>query len=411
MLQGRKFMAGVVRPFSRTLTAVCLAGLGWAFSFGLGAPLAALWMRDSGCSAKIVGLNTSIYFLGAAAAALWAPSLMKRFGRWCITGGILVDALCTALFPLSPGLTLWFLLRLFGGVASAVCLIPMETLINHNASSERRARDFGIYALCVALGVGLGTLVGLPLYGWSPRLAFALGGLAALPAVLIAHWGLPGSIGATEEESHGARPSLMHNRLSLGASWVQGFLEGGMITFLSIHLLTLGYAEAQVGGLMAALFLGVVLFQTPSAWLADRFGRLRVLAAFHGILLLGLACLPFCTGPVAVGGWLFVVGGCCAALYPLGLALLGERTAPAALARANAWYLACNCVGSLTGPCLIGAAIDFFHSQAALFAVGVAAVAAVLAFWAAGALAAGSTDESTANNHSGQADPPRRMAG
>ena len=102
----------------------------------------------------------------------------------------------------------------------------------------------------------------------------------------------------------------MRNRLSLGASWVQGFLEGGMLTFLSIHLLTLGYEEAQVGGLMAALFLGVVLFQTPSAWLADRFGRLRVLAAFHGVLLIGLACLPFCTGPVAVAAWLFVVGGC-----------------------------------------------------------------------------------------------------
>ena len=184
-----------------------------------------------------------------------------------------------------------------------------------------------------------------------------------------------------------------------------------MLTFLSIHLLTLGYDEAQVGGLMAALFLGVVLFQTPSAWLADRFGRLRVLAAFHGVLLLGLVCLPFCSGPVAVGGWLFVVGGCCAALYPLGLALLGERTPPAALARANAWYLACNCVGSLTGPVLIGAAIDFFQSQIALFAVGVAAVASVLMAWAAGSFAVGGAKGSPENARSGEAEPSRRMAG
>jgi MFS family permease len=405
------FMAGIARTSPRPLAAVCLAGLGWAFSFGVGAPLAALWMRDAGCSAKIVGLNTSVYFLGAAAAALWAPALMKKAGRWCITLGILVDALSTALFPLAPGLIAWFLLRLLGGVASAVCLIPMETLINHNASPERRARDFGIYAFCVALGVGLGTLVGLPLYAWSPRLAFALGGLAALPAALIAHWGLPRALGSVDEETRGARPSMLRNRLSLGASWVQGFLEGGMLTFLSIHLLTLGYEEAEVGGLMAALFLGVVLFQTPSAWLADRFGRLRVLAAFHGVLLLGLGCLPFCSGPVAVGAWLFVVGGCCAALYPLGLALLGERTPPAALARANAWYLACNCVGSLTGPVLIGAAIDFFHSQAALFAVGMAAVASVLIFWAAGSVAVADTERLPEKGRSEEAEAPRRMAG
>ncbi len=161
---------------------------------------------------------------------------------------------------------------------------------------------------------------------------------------------------------------------------------------------------------MAALFLGVILFQTPSAWLADRFGRMRVLAAFHAILLFGLGCLPFCTGPLAVGSWLFVVGGSCAALYPLGLALLGERTPAPALARANAWYLACNCVGSLTGPVLIGAAIDFFQSEAALFAVGVVAVASVLLFWAAGALAV-KTVEQADNDRSEKVDAPRRMAG
>ena len=158
-----------------------------------------------------------------------------------------------------------------------------------------------------------------------------------------------------------------------------------MVTFLPLHLLAVGYTEAQVSGLMAVLFLGVVLFQTPSAHLADRFGRLRMLLIFHGVLLLGLCCLPFCTGPLTVGPWLFVVGGCCAAVYPLGLALLGERTPPAALAPANAWYLACNCAGSLTGPVLMGAAIDLTGAHVALFGAGAAAVALVLMVWVVGA--------------------------
>src|SRR5919204_630635 len=65
-----------------------------------------------------------------------------------------------------------------------------------------------------------------------------------------------------------------------------------------------------------------------------------------------------------IASWLFVVGACCAALYPLGLALLGERVPASGMARANAWYLACNCAGSLSGPVLIGLAIDALGQRA-----------------------------------------------
>jgi len=78
-----------------------------------------------------------------------------------------------------------------------------------------------------------------------------------------------------------------------------------------------------------------------------------------------------------------VVGACCGALYPLGLALLGERVPASGLARANAWYLACNCAGSLTGPIVIGLAIDRY-GLAAQFAVGAAAVLGVLAIGGVG---------------------------
>ena len=185
------FMAGVARTSPRTLAAVCLAGLGWAFSFGVGAPLAAFWMRGRWLQHKIVGLNTSIYFLGAAAAALWAPALMKKAGRWCITLGIVVDALSTALFPLAPGLAIWFLLRVLGGVASAVCLIPMETLINYNASPERRAAR--LRHLCVLCRFRRRTWHSCRLAAL--RLVAAMGFRArrtgGVPAALIAHWGLP----------------------------------------------------------------------------------------------------------------------------------------------------------------------------------------------------------------------------
>ena len=62
----------MTRP--RPLLLVSLASLGWAFSFGLGAPLAALWMKQAGHTAATVGLNTSLYYLGVAVASLLADA-------------------------------------------------------------------------------------------------------------------------------------------------------------------------------------------------------------------------------------------------------------------------------------------------------------------------------------------------
>jgi MFS family permease len=357
-----------------------LASLGWAFSFGLGAPLASLWLRDAGLSARSIGLNTSIYYLGVALAAPLVPWLMRRANRSCVIAGMLIDAITTAVFPWCHGALAWHLLRLAGGVGTALSLIPMETLVNHDAPPEHRARDFGVYAFCVALGIALGSVIGLPLYPISPRLAFALGGLVTLLAIGFAWLALPPR--ADQEPTSGEDCALPVRAgvLSLGTAWVQGFLEGGTITFLSIYLLSLGFNETGVSGLMGGLFAGVILAQLPLAALADRVGRLRVVLLCHALVLAGLVCVPF-TGPAPLlAGWLFILGASCGALYPLGLALLGERIPAAGLAKANAWYLASNCAGSLSGPVLIGLAIDAFGLYAQ-FAAGIIAVALVIASW------------------------------
>ncbi len=359
---------------------LCLASGGWAFGFGLGAPLASLWLRDAGHSARIIGLNTSLYYLGVVLASFVVPCLMRRFCRICVVGGILADAIVTALFPWTDNLLVWSTLRLLGGMATALSIIPMETLVNHNAPPERRARDFGFYAFSVALGVALGSLVGLPLYPLAPRLAFAVGGLVTLASSLVAWLGWPvGQSLQPDKVSQGRLESRTHgaNVLSYGTAWVQGFLEGGLITFLSIYLLTRDYTEGEVSFLVGGLFAGVILCQVPLAWLADRLGRWHVLIGCHLLLMTALVSVRWCPGTPLLAVSLFLLGTCCGALYPLGLALLGERVPVAGLARANAYYLASNCAGSLCGPALFGLVIDSF-GQPSQFLAGTLAVAVVV---------------------------------
>jgi MFS family permease len=214
-------------------------------------------------------------------------------------------------------------------------------------------------------------------------LAFAIGGLLPLLSIVPAWCWLAGGGVAGDSLNDDEPVSLRGNFLGFGTAWAQGFLEGGMVTFLSVYLIGLGHSETVAGGLMAVLFLGVVAFQIPVAWMADRRGRVRVLLVCHGVVLTGLLLIPLFVDVTSLGILLFLVGGSCAALYPLGLALLGERLAPSALGRANAWYLACNCGGSLTGPVVMGLAMKVGGAHA-LFSAGAASVALVVIGWAIG---------------------------
>jgi MFS family permease len=366
----------------RWIVPLCLASLLWAFSFGVNAPLAALWMQDAGCSDSLIGLNTSAYYLGIALAAGLVPGLMRRWGPGCLVFGMGASALTAAAFPWGGGLPGWFAWRGLNGAAAAMSLIPLETFVNHNSPPGRRGQTFGCYAFCIALGMGLGTLAGMQAYAAAPRAAFVAGGCAALlGAVVILAW--RPRFPAAEDEGPGRAPlAFGRNFLSFGSAWSQGFLEGGMVGLLPIYLLSVGLSHTAVSWLMSGLMVGVIIAQVPVGWLADRVGCTAALVGCNVVALAGIVCLLHQAGV----GWLllclFAVGACSGAFYPLGLARLGERVPPAGLARANAWFLGINCLGSLTGPAVTGAVMDRF-GRGALFAAGGGAVALVLVAWVA----------------------------
>src|SRR5262249_43066222 len=157
---------------------------------------------------------------------------------------------------------------------------------------------------------------------------------------------------------------------------------GAMVAFMPVYLLAIGLTESGAGWILGGLMIGVIVVQVPVAWLADRLGRTPVLLGCYAVTLVTLAALY---AGLPLGGLvvcLFLAAACSSAFYPLGLSLLGEQTPPGGLARANAWFLTLNCVGSLTGPASAGAVMDFFGRQS-LFAIGGLAVLAVLGAWGA----------------------------
>jgi MFS family permease len=366
---------------ARPLLLLCLASAGWAFAFGLGSQVCTHWLKHHSASDTLVGLNHACYYLGVAVGSVCAPRLARRLGPACATWGMCAAGLTLALFPWGGGPLGWFALRLGNGWASALSLIPLETLVSRDSPPAQRTRNFGFYALALTLGGAFGIAVGLHLYRPGFTLAFYLGGALPLASAL-AIYHMPRRTPRPQAEEVGALSTALSRQfLGYGTAWCQGFLEGGMLAFLSLYLLAQGFSADAAGGLMGVTMIGVILFQVPVSWLADRFGALVVLLGCYAVVLAGLIAVPGCTSWPALAVSLFVFGACSGALYPLGLSLLGDAASEQHLARAYAGYLAMECLGSQLGAAAMGRARDLW-GEAAMFAVGLGAVLAVLVSWA-----------------------------
>lgn len=365
---------------ARILLVVCLVSAGWAFSFGLGAPLASLWLSNAGYSDSIVGLNTAVYYLGIALTAIAVPQLMRGWGRSCPTLGFVLSGLTVALFPWGGGMFGSFALRLLNGIGGAMSLIPLETYVSRHSPAEQRSRNSGFYALSIAVGWALGNLLGWQLFDSAARWAFVLGGSVTLTMLPLVWSALPWPEEPTKEQIQAASIPWRRSLLSFGSGWGQGFLEGSMVSLLPIYLIFVGLSKTEISWLTSGVMIGVILFQVPVTWLAELLSRTLVLLACHVVVLTGLIALPFCSGHLLLPMCLFLVGACSGAFYPLGMSILGERMRDAVLVRSTTCYLALNCLGSLMGPVVTGVIMDSF-GRAALPVSGIAACGIVLAAW------------------------------
>src|SRR5439155_1399049 len=111
-----------------------------------------------------------------AVAAFGVPALARRFGLRCAACGMALAGLSQVAFPYADGLVAWFALRFATGMAGALSVIPLETLISEGAPAHSRSRFFACYGLALTLGGALGMWTGLTLYGPGLMLPFWVGG-------------------------------------------------------------------------------------------------------------------------------------------------------------------------------------------------------------------------------------------
>jgi MFS family permease len=242
-----------------------------------------------------------------------------------------------------------------------VIFVASETWINQLAKPESRATLLAVYATVLSAGFGSGGLLlaALGSEGWTPWLVgAAVYGLGALPIILLRG---PG-IAPPDRSESGLTALWSAARLApaaMLAGLVFGALETSTFALLPVYAERLGFDATGIGILAAIGALGALCLQIPIGRFADTVGRpltLRLVAAAAVVLALLIAVAGARLWALAPMVFLFV--GAASAFYTIGLALIGERVKPGALAAANAAFIFAYGVGSLIGPPLGGAAMD-----------------------------------------------------
>jgi MFS family permease len=328
---------------------------------------------SAGAGANLATANYVGYLLGALAGIL-VPALVRS--RAVLRGSLLVLAGTLAAMPTTHSTTVWAVLRLVAGVASAlVFVVAVSSLLHH--LREHPAHLPGWAFGGVGTGIALSGLLVLALRSVADwRTAWWAS--AALAALLTAgSWNLRPETAppAAAPRSSGTTP---RTHRWFGALFVSYSLEGvGYIVAGTFLVAAIGQGSPGWVGSGAWVLVGLAAVPSPALWarLGRRRSRADLLLAALLVQAVGIA-LPALVGGVAaalVSALLF--GATFLGISTLALATGAELRFPRSVALLTAGYS----VGQILGPLLVAPLLRHGYHQALLLAALVVLTAAAAA--------------------------------
>jgi len=368
----------------RTLLPVFAACAAIGLQAGVGMPLVPLALAQQGHDKLTIGIVSATWAVAMLAFGTRIPALAARFGAVpAIVGAVVIGALINAAYTVTSGPLAWGILTFLHGMVGGVPWVVSEIWMNVVVDEKRRGRVMGLYAAMVALGMALGPVVlqVVGVYGPTPFLTgAALSLLVVVP--LLPHWHTAPRIRV--DASSGFATVVVLAPLALFAAFACGLGEQVAFSFLPVYAVGAGVPPDTGALWLSAFVMGNVILQWPIGWAADHADRRLVLAGCtfaSALLVIGLSLIPaqWAGTVIVVALW----GGVSFSIYPVGLALLGQRFRGGDIARANTAFSLIYVAGGLVGRPTAGAAMDVFGDPGlgwtlAVF-YGAATLAALLA--------------------------------
>ncbi|MDF7681289.1 MFS transporter [Enterobacteriaceae bacterium ESL0689] len=336
--------------------------------------LVPLWLAHKDMPTWQVGMIGSAYFTGNLAGTLLTGWVIRHqgFNRSYYLASLLFAIGCAGLGS-AINFWCWFSWRFIAGIGCAMIWVVVESALVSSGSAQNRGRLLAAYMVVYYLGTVLGQLMvsRLPtqlmsVLPWATALTL----LAILPLLFA-------QIGNHDDKPH--QPvhiwpmlKLRSARHGITGCIVSGIVLGSLYGLMPLWLNHQGVSDARIGIWIALLVCAGIIGQWPVGYLADRYGRLRVLRGQVAIVILG--CLVM-LGHMAMAPGLLMLGAASFTLYPVAMAWACEKVEHYQLVAMNQALLISYTIGSLFGPTFTAMLMQHFSDQ--LFFIVIACVALV----------------------------------
>ena len=348
---------------------------------GLQGTLIGIRGEIEGFSTIELSIVMSAYFVGFLGASQLVPELIRRVGHVRVFAALasFISAVLIA-YPLLTNPIFWSVGRVVIGFCYCGVYITAESWLNNSVDNEKRGQALSLYMIVQMVGIvsaqGLLAL-GNP-NGYSLFIIISILVSISFAPILL-------SISPAPAFERTKLMTLSRLFTSSPLACVGMFLLGGVFSaqfgMSAVFGAQIGLSLSQISLFVASFYMGAMIFQYPIGWVSDKMDR-RLL-----ILLISAASATGSASAYFAGGYFFalvfaafLVGGLTNPLYSLLIAHANDFIEYEDMASAAAGLLFVNGVGAVSGPIIIGYAMNAFGPE--IFFVIIALLMATLAIYA-----------------------------
>ena len=339
---------------------------------GMFMSLLALRGRYEGFGDHVLGIMSSIYFIGFLLGGYIVPRIVRRMGH---IRAFAFFASSLAVFVLLHSLIIdihfWMVIRLLTGISIVGFYTVIESWFNGATQPGSRAQLFAVYMMAEMFSNALAQ----QMLRLAPVENFTLFAIAAIMVCLsvmpVTATRLPQPV--VNNMSHlTVRRMWKAAPIGVFGALAAGMTNGTLWTMGALYGKKMGLDTAHVAILMSTIIIGGAVLQLPLGRLSDFIDRRKALAvAVCGgmIAAVGMMLLENYYRPMLVAAFLY--GGMVFCIYSIALAHLMDHLEPQDMMAGSAGFLLLYGVGAIIGPAVAGTLMDRLGALAfpAFFAI------------------------------------------
>ena len=366
-------MFQTIRPAIPVLIAIALIEAG----IGLLNPLISIQLEARGISSFLIGFTSSAYSIGFLLGSLYGHKIIDRVGHiraLSVFAVLMADSILLHVIFGHP--SIWLVLRVIQGYASAGAYLVIESWLNDKARPEIRGRIFGIYT---GISWGMSGLSPLLFNIVAPTgpLFFVVATIFMATSLISMALTKVGNPEITQRRHIGILRLFKISPLAVICCFGAGFLNGALFALLPVYTASIGLEVHQLS-ILISMTTWAAAGQFFIGHLADKYGRRPIIittTAMAMVFAFSLYILPSISFIILlILFFLMLVAE--TPLYALGVGQMTDYVEKQEFVAASSGLLFSWGIGAAIGPGIFGFTMDYLggHSLFLMMSIGFAII-------------------------------------